>query len=190
MLGHISPTLPGHVKDSFGERSPVILDGGACNRGLESTIIGFDGNIPVIYRLGAITEDELRCVGPAVKLIKNFGKKPLAPGMFPKHYAPRTRTVLTDDIAKVIKREQSSRIGILSYSKSYYSGVQSVEVLSESGELQEAARNLYSALHRLDAAGLDLIIAEFVPDHGLGRAINDRLRRAVADTVGIGGNVK
>jgi L-threonylcarbamoyladenylate synthase len=99
--------------------------------------------------------------------------------MLSSHYAPRTTTLLTDDIKKTAELHTNKKIGFLLFQQSIESTSNSeVEILSSTGDFREAARNLYSALHRLDNKNLDLIIAEKLPNQGLGRSINDRLIRA------------
>ena len=177
--GSISPTKANHVADYFGESIPLILDGGSCQKGIESTIIGFENNNPVLYRLGSITlEDIEHEIGP-VK-IKNFEKhKPMAPGMTAKHYAPKTLTVATDKVTDAVAFYKGKKIGLLLFKEAFYSeNIAHQEVLSLNSDLVEAASNLYAAMHRLDNLGLDIIVAEKFPENQLGRSINDRLKRA------------
>ena len=100
--------------------------------------------------------------------------------MLSRHYAPKTETFLTNDIKSLIKSFPDKKIGVLVFSKSI-KDIQIVhsEILSVEGKLEEAAKNLYAALHRLDEKELDIIISEIMPDNGLGKAINDRLQRAI-----------
>lgn len=179
-FGSISPTCAQHVLDYFKNDLEVILDGGSCESGIESTIIGFENNEPIIYRLGALTIEAIeKEVGPLRFILKN-DKSPVAPGMLSRHYAPKTETFLTNDIKSLIKSFPDKKIGVLVFSKSI-KDIQIVhsEILSVEGKLEEAAKNLYAALHRLDEKELDIIIAEIMPDNGLGKAINDRLQRAI-----------
>jgi len=178
-FGSISPTTALHVDQYFKESLPMALDGGACQNGLESTIIGFENGHPVLYRLGAIALEEIENeIGPVI--VKNFEElHPNAPGMMARHYAPKTLTIVTENIAKTVHEYSDKRTGLLLFS-SKISAANTVhqEVLSASGDLKEAASNLYSAMHRLDAMNLQVILAEQFPNTELGRAINDRLRRA------------
>lgn len=178
-FGMISPTSARHVDQYFDTVIPMTLDGGECKNGIESTIIGFEEGLPVLYRLGAISvEDIEREIGEV--RIHNFEEKaPDAPGMMLKHYAPKTTTIVVPDLRNALALHTGKRIGLLVFdSKMRCKDVVHKERLSKTGDLAEAASNLYAAMHRLDALKLDIIIAEQFPDNQLGRAINDRLRRA------------
>ena len=178
-FGSISPTTAEHVDGYFGEQLPVILDGGPCRKGIESTIIGFEGEQPIVYRLGALAiEDVERVVGPLASKTQN-DNAPEAPGMLSRHYAPRTETRLTDEVEEELARLSGKKIGLLLFQKPSPSvSAEYQELLSPAGDLAEAARNLYAAMHRLDQLDLDLILAEKLPDEGLGKTLNDKLRRA------------
>ncbi|WP_319799858.1 L-threonylcarbamoyladenylate synthase [Flavobacterium sp. N1994] len=178
-FGCISPTSASHVDHYFQEKLPMVLDGGSCQNGLESTIIGFENHQPILYRLGAIAlEDIENEIGPIA--IKNFEEQhPNAPGMMARHYAPNTKTIMTSNVKEVLHLHQGKRIGLLLFdTKITDEKIVHQEILSEQGNLKEAAANLYAALHRLDALPLDVILVERFPDNQLGRAINDRLKRA------------
>jgi len=179
-FGSISPTTAQHVDDYFGERLEVILDGGPCLRGIESTIIGFDGDRPVLYRHGSLSLEAIEeIVGPVMDL-RLLSDRPEAPGMLARHYAPRTKTLLVEDIQQAITGQAGKKIGLLLFDRKWNGDkVEKQIVLSESGSLEEAARNLYASMHALDEAGLDLIITQRLPDVGIGKAINDRLGRAI-----------
>jgi L-threonylcarbamoyladenylate synthase len=179
-FGSISPTTAEHVFSYFKESLEVILDGGDCERGIESTIIGFENNQPVLYRHGSIALEEIEEVIGEVYVYDSNSKKIMAPGMLKKHYAPKTTTILTDNIENSIQHYANRKVGLLLF-RTPLSNQENrvVEVLSETGNLKEAARNLYAALHRLDDLKLDIIIAEKLPQEGLGKSINDRLQRAV-----------
>jgi len=180
-FGSISPTTAEHVDGYFGDTLKVVLDGGPCQRGIESTIVGFEGGKPILYRLGSVSIEEIEAVvGPIAQRTKD-NAAPAAPGMLSRHYAPTTNTYLTDDVDGLIKQHQGKKIGLLLFkSTAQREGIHQQEVLSASGDDREAAKNLYAAMHRLDHLGLDLIIAERVPNVGLGKAINDKLSRAIA----------
>ena len=178
-FGSISPTSASHVATYFNEKIPMILDGGSCQNGIESTIIGFENDLPVLYRLGSISIEEIENeIGPVP--IKNFeDQNPSAPGMMARHYAPKTKTLIVSSIYDTINYCKGKKIGLLVFnSKINDNNILHQEVLSINGNLKEAASQLYVALHRLDALNLDVIIAERFPDNQLGRAINDRLERA------------
>lgn len=179
-FGSISPTLAIHVYKYFGDKIPFILDGGSCKSGLESTIIGFENETPVLYRHGALALEKIKeVIGPVKELIKN-DQNPQAPGMLSKHYAPQTETIRSENMLETIANFPNKKIGVLSFQKIDLSEeITHQEILSEKGHLEEAARNLYAALHRLDQLQLELIVVPYFPNHGLGKTINDRLQRAI-----------
>jgi L-threonylcarbamoyladenylate synthase len=157
----------------------LVLDGGDCQNGVESTIIGFEGDEPIVYRLGAIAVEAIEFVIGSVKIINKAESNPDAPGMLSKHYAPATSTFLKTDIEESIKFFPNKKIGLLLFSKKINNqDIIHQEILSENNDLEEAASKLYTALHNLDKLNLDIIIAERFPDIGLGKTINDRLERA------------
>lgn len=174
----ISPTSAQHVKQYFNTEIEIILDGGICKKGIESTIIGFENNQPVLYRHGALPIEEIeKIVGPLV-VQTNDESKPIAPGMLYRHYAPRTPMYLTSDIYQLIKDFNGKKIGFLAFKHcTAVEGIAHQEVLSTTGDINEAASNLYQAMHHLDTLKLDVIIAEKFPDENLGKTINDRLER-------------
>lgn len=179
-FGCISPTTAEHVLGYFGDKLDFILDGGACERGLESTIIGFEKNQPVLYRHGSISIEEIEKIVGKLKIYTNNDSKPNSPGMLSRHYAPITTTYLTDNVPEFLKSFQGKKIGLLLFKKIITNEENTIqEVLSEKGDLEEAGRKLYAALHRLDKRNLDVIIAEKFPDEYLGKTLNDRLQRAI-----------
>lgn len=178
-FGSISPTSAEHVARYFDTKIPMILDGGECQNGIESTIIGFEGELPVLYRLGSIAvETIVNEIGPV--RIQNFEEKaPNAPGMMLKHYAPNTKTIVVTDIIDALDFYKGKKIGLLLFNTTIQTtDIVAKEVLSATADLEEAAANLYAAMHRLDKLQLDIIIAERFPDNQLGNTINDRLKRA------------
>ena len=178
-FGYISPTMPQHVQQQIGDKIPYILDGGICDKGIESTIVGFENGQPVVYRLGAITQEALEIVVGTIQLITKDNISPVAPGMLLKHYSPTTLTIFTDNIKNAISSNSKKRIGLLLFDKPFLcSEIMHQEVLSDCSDLNEAAKKLYAALHRLDNYKLDVIIAERFPDTGIGKTINDKLERA------------
>ena len=178
-FGSISPTSAEHVAEYFKDKLQIILDGGVCLRGIESTIIGFQNNQATLYRLGSIPVEDIETVIGKVKIVTKHKSAPDAPGMLSKHYSPVTPTFLTNDVQKSIKTFSDRKIGLLLFDRGISdANIFHLEVLSASGDLKVAAANLYAALHRLDKNGLDIIIAQRFPDTGLGRTINDRLERA------------
>lgn len=182
-FGSISPTCPEHVESSFGNRAPLILDGGQCKVGVESTIVSFLNSEPCILRLGGLSIEEIETVIGKVEVVGK-SEKSIAPGMLPQHYAPRTPLVLLNEGSPL---PSVSKKGLITFSGiANRKDFQKVEILSPTGSLEEAACALYGAMRRLDDSHLDIIIAFRFPEHGLGRAINDRLERAsqkLADSV-------
>ena len=179
-FGSISPTSSEHVFNYFGHEIEVILEGGICVNGLESTIIGFQENQPILYRLGAIPAEEIELeIGP-LKYNVQKDKNPTAPGMLSRHYAPKTDMYLTNNVEELINSFPTKKIGVLVFSESIVGRViEHEEILSPAQNMEEAAKNLYAALHRLDQKKVDIIIAELMPKKGLGNTINDRLKRAI-----------
>ncbi|MBK1635460.1 L-threonylcarbamoyladenylate synthase [Rhodovulum adriaticum] len=169
--GAVSPTRAAHVIDGLGDAIAAVVDGGACPVGVESTIVGFDP-APVLLRPGGLPVEAIEaCLGERLGTGGNTAK-PNAPGQLSSHYAPGARVVL--DAAT--PPEGAIWLGF---------GPDCAGAalnLSPTGDLVEAAANLFHALRALDvqAAPGQVIAVAPVPDHGLGRAINDRLRRAAA----------
>lgn len=179
-FGRISPTSAKHVADYFPDELQMVLDGGNCENGIESTIIGFENEEAILYRYGSIPVEEIeKIIGP-IKIKVSVENTPNAPGMLEKHYAPQTKTILTSNSDEAIELHKKLKIGLILFQKKMqYPENCSIEVLSDNGNFKEAAANLYAAMHRLDSMNLDLIIIEKFPDIDLGKSINDRLRRAV-----------
>jgi L-threonylcarbamoyladenylate synthase len=179
-FGRISPTTAQHVADFFPSEIQAVFDGGECDNGIESTIIGFENEKVIIYRLGAISIEDIEKVVGNTKMINYNNNSPVAPGMLKKHYAPKTHFVLTNNLENTILQNKNLKIGVLSFSKKTESKlIINQEILSETANLKEASRNLYAAMHRLDKLNLDIIISEIFPNHDLGKSINDRLKRAI-----------
>ncbi|WP_282043843.1 L-threonylcarbamoyladenylate synthase [Winogradskyella flava] len=178
-FNRISPTKPEHVEQYFKNKIKMVLDGGPCVSGIESTIIGFEDDQPIIYRLGSTPIEVIENVIGKIKVKNKKDISPKAPGMLARHYAPKTKTILTKYLLESIKEHQGKRIGLLIFNDNF--NIENIDfkiVLSQENNLQEAASNLYDALHQLDEQELDIIIAERLPDYGLGKSINDRLERA------------
>lgn len=179
-FGYISPTTARHVEDQLGDKVPYILDGGPCRVGLESTIVGFEEGQAVVYRKGGIAVEEIEAVVGPVRVRSHSSSNPAAPGMLKSHYAPSAPVVL-GDIEMLLPQYEGKRVGAITFQRPA-PGIPAERqlTLSPTGNLAEAARNLFAGMRRLDALNLDVILAEFLPEEGLGRAINDRLRRAAA----------
>ena len=177
----ISSTTAQHVKEYFDKDLDIILDGGECTKGIESTIVGFTGDDVIIYRLGAITETDLEKIVGEVSIYIGQDDKPIAPGMLIKHYSPKTKTVLLEnDVNIQLNNLANKKIGALVFNKKIDDErIVEQEILSKASNLEEAAKNLYAALHRLDKSDLAIILIELLPNEGIGKSINDRLRKAV-----------
>jgi L-threonylcarbamoyladenylate synthase len=174
----ISPTSAAQVERYFSSQIPMVLEGGLCKKGVESTIIGFENNEPVLCRFGAISVEEIESVVGKIKIF-TATEKVVAPGMHYRHYAPNTKIILCESIKNQIQDYKNQKIGILSFSEKYeFSNVFHTEILSQNENFEEAAKNLYAALHKLDRLDLDVILTQKVPDFDLGKTINDRLVRA------------
>ena len=175
----ISPTKAQHVENYFKNEIKLILDGGTCTDGIESTIIGFENNKSILYRKGAIPIEDIEKITGNLILKNKMDKNPIAPGMTLKHYAPKTKIILTNNIEKEINTYFNLKIGLLLFNKSYRNFDSKYQIiLSPENNLKLAASNLYNALHRFDEMNLDIIIAQRFPEYDLGITINDRLERA------------
>ncbi len=181
-FGYISPTRAQHVYDQLQGKIPYILDGGPCIVGVESTIVGYEDGQTVVYRLGGLALEKIEEVVGPVQVLLNQNSNPAAPGMLLAHYAPRKLLRAMADGRWPADENQSVRpqIGLLLFQdRENLPGHARKIVLSATGDLAEAAQNLFAALRMLDQAeDVEEIWAELSPETGLGRAINDRLRRA------------
>lgn len=175
-FGCISPTTAQHVVDQLGGKVDLIVDGGACQVGVESTIVALTADEPVLLRAGGTPVEEIERVVGRVHLLNKDPERMMAPGQLRSHYAPRTPLVLCQTPPAVRRTDRAGLLALRPPASPH--GFTAVETLSASGDLREAATHLFAAMHRLDAMGLEIIYAERVPETGLGRAINDRLRRA------------
>jgi L-threonylcarbamoyladenylate synthase len=173
-FGYISPTSAKHVAEQLGKEVKYILDGGPSKVGVESTIVGFEDGKPIIYRLGGLSVEDIEYVTGKAE-IRTSSSSPSAPGMLMSHYAPR-KQLLIGHIPDLLEINKGKNIGILSFSEEYKANI--FYCLSPKKDLNEASKNLFNYMRLLDESNIDLIIAEFVPYQGLGRAINDRLKRA------------
>jgi len=178
-FGNISPTSSKHVKNYFEGVLEMVLEGGECKSGIESTIVGFENEEPVVYRLGSTSLEDIESIVGKVSIQNKKETAPNAPGMLSRHYAPETHTFLVDDAADFIKQYPEKKIGILSFDIEVIAPqIVEQKILSLKGDLEEATSQLYAALHELDSLELDMIVAQRFPDYGLGKSINDRLQRA------------
>lgn len=175
-FGRVSPTTAQHVLDELDGRIPLIVDAGSTLHGIESTIVAVRNGRIELLRRGPITAEQL---GEFGEVFFAEGVQRLeAPGQLPSHYAPQTPLVLTDNLASFTV-PSNKKCGLLAWNSSK-GAKQFAEIrqLSSSQDLREAAANLFRYLRELDQLRLDLLVAEKLPDKGLGAAINDRLRRA------------
>ncbi len=175
-FGYVSPTTAQHVADQLGARVPYILDGGPCAVGVESTIIGWVDGRWLLYRPGGIATEAIEHItGPLTLAARK--DLPAAPGMLDSHYAPR-KPLYRGDVETLLNRFAGRSVGVISFQREYLA--HRCEMLSEQGDLAEAARHLFAVLREMDDSECSVIVAEEFPEEGLGRAINDRLRRASA----------
>jgi L-threonylcarbamoyladenylate synthase len=173
--GRVSPTTAQHVEDDLGSRVSLILDGGATAHGLESTVLDVTGDSVILLRPGAVPREAIEAVlgqalaeGPASDDVH-----PTSPGQLASHYAPNAALRLD-------ARDVRPGEGLLAFGKVVPETAGPVLNLSPAGDLVEAAAGLFAALRALDRTGVATIAVMPIPEHGLGEAINDRLRRAAA----------
>ncbi|MCX6311666.1 MAG: L-threonylcarbamoyladenylate synthase [Bacteroidetes bacterium] len=179
-FGYISPVDARHVKDQLDGKIPYILDGGQCMIGIESTVVTvIDGKV-VVYRLGGVSLEDLVDVVGEVELRINNSSNPNSPGQLKSHYAPRI-PLRFGKMDALLEEFSGKKKAILSFTKNYSDDCIANQVLSYPGDLHEAARNLFTALRKLDNSEAEIILAEKFPEHGLGLAINDRLERAATE---------
>ncbi len=183
--GSLSPTTPAHVAESLGDALDMILAGGACAVGLESTVLDLSGDAPLILRPGAVGAADISSIlGRDVGHDPGDPHKPKSPGQLLRHYAPSTPLRLN-----AVDLEPGE--ALLAFGSDRFMGIKGGGAakdlpeaahrnLSETGDLAEAASNLFRMLHELDRAGCKCIAVMSIPGQGLGIAINDRLKRAEA----------
>ena len=175
--GEVSPTRAEHVAQSLGTRAPMILDGGACLVGVESTVLDLSTETPILLRPGGATREAIEDVIGAIALSDAIPSGDVAhksPGQLQSHYAP-SRPV------RLEATSVSADEGLLAFGSTAPEGAMLAMNLSPSGNLGEAAANLFAMMRLLDRPGIGRIAVAPIPHTGLGLAINDRLRRAAAD---------
>jgi L-threonylcarbamoyladenylate synthase len=178
LFGYLSPTTVEAVREQLDDQIDFLLNGGPCEVGVESTIVSFTEKEPELLRPGGVPLEDIELIIGKVKVIPIGENQPSSPGRFPRHYAPKTPMMLNWS-GKNLDAFKGKKIGLIFFRKpDQFLKFDHIEVLSKTGNLREAAANLFAAMRRLDALNLDLILAETVPEIGLGRAIMDRLRRA------------
>jgi L-threonylcarbamoyladenylate synthase len=178
-FGYISPTTSEHVRKQLGDKIPYILEGGSCEKGIESTIVGFENNKPILYRVGAISKEEIeKCIG-ILETKNTASASPQAPGMINKHYSPKTKFIVSENISKSIEENINCNAGFLLFkNENQLLPPHKYMELSSNKNLEQAAKKLYAAMHQLDSMNFDVIFAEKLPEKELGITINDRLYRA------------
>jgi L-threonylcarbamoyladenylate synthase len=159
----ISPTTAQQVHEYFEDKVPYVLEGGKCECGLESTIVGIENNKVIIYRLGGITMESLKKVHPYVELAPKENTKVVTSGMDLKHYAPKTKLLIVDSIHFFKKNHPDLNIGVLSF---------------EHHNNRLIAKEFYYQLYQLDQQKFDIIICKKFKNMGIGKALNDKLQRA------------
>lgn len=180
-FGYVSPTTAQHVNDQLGDRIEYILDGGPTTVGLESTIIGFEEGAPIVYRLGGLSVDVIEDIIGPVEVALNQSSDPKAPGMLKSHYAPG-KPLHFGNPGELISEFEGKRIGFLGFmTRLEFLPPNRQLLLSPHGDLHEAAVNLFAFMRQFEKMPIDLILAERLPEIGLGKAINDRLRRAAVN---------
>lgn len=178
-FGYISPTTAQHVADQLGNQLCYILDGGPCEIGIESTIVGMTDNGEIhVYRKGGLTIEQIQKVIGTIVIEDYSASNPDAPGMLTHHYAPRKPFVIVENINDTPKGEN---VGVMAY-RQFVAGIPMHHqvVLAPTGRFEDAAHNLFAGMRYLDTCEVDTIYTQLLPEVDLGIAINDRLRRAAA----------
>lgn len=174
-FGYISPTTAQHVTAQLGDSVDYVLDGGACQVGIESTIIGFEEGKAVMYRLGGLTKESIEEIIGSVTVQINQASNPKAPGMIAVHYAPKKPLLLVDDFDEI---QDDSRTAYMLFGEILDVAENRQFFLSRSGDHFEAAARLYALMRQLDNENFSRIVVKKLPEQSLGAAINDRLYRA------------
>ena len=169
--GRVTATRVEHVRSDFGESLDLVLDGGHAPLGLESTVIGFEAGRPVVLRPGAIPREDISIMAGSSQSERDGELR--SPGQLKSHYAPRARIQMN---ATAVTPEQA----LLAFGSDVPAGARDMLNLSRTRDLREAAANLFTMLRALDERGAAEIAVMPIPETGLGEAINDRLRRAMA----------
>lgn len=180
-FGYISPTSAIHVEKQLGHKLGYILNGGHCHLGLESTIVGIEAGEVCVYRLGGLTVADLEAVVGQVRIQLNQSGNPKTPGQLKSHYAPRKPIYLIEEALNL--ELAAANFGYLSFGEPHPRVLEKANWhynLSPQGQLTEAATNLFNYLRLLDESDVEHIVTQFLPNEGLGLAINDRLKRAMA----------
>ena len=179
-FGYISPTQASHVNDQLGNKIQYILDGGHCEVGLESTIVGLEEGEVTVFRLGGLDLALIEHIVGPVQVMTHSSSNPKAPGLLKSHYAP-SKPFILGDIVELVERYQQkgSDFAVMTFQQDLSQVAERNKIiLSPRGDMKEAAKNLFSAMRILDSMDVSVILSELMPNEGLGKAINDRLRRA------------
>lgn len=176
-FGYISPTSAQHVYDQLQGKIPYILNGGNSLVGVESTIVGWENEKVIVYRLGGIPVEKIENIIGKVE-VRIHSSNPTAPGQLDSHYAPR-KPFFAGDIYALLEKNAGKKVGVISFHKEYQNqDIVKNWKLSETGNLNEAAQNLFAIMREADTSEAEVLLAEYLPEKGLGLAINDRLKRA------------
>lgn len=175
-FGYLSPTTAAHVDELLGDKIEMVLEGGTCRIGVESTVLDVTGDRPMVLRPGGIALETIKELIPDVEIFNRETISPIAPGQLKMHYSPTKPLHIVDSVSMVSDRD---RCGALLFRDGPdTAGFSAVETLSSEGDPVEAAARLFVALHNLDKSGIDRIYAERIPEEGLGRAVMDRIYKA------------
>ncbi len=177
-FGYVSPTEASHVEKQLGGKINFILDGGPCTVGLESTIVGVEEGNVCVYRLGGLPLEEIeKHVGKLIHKI-NSSSNPKAPGQLKNHYAPNKPLVI-GDLPSLLNDHKGKKLAVITFGNERLNSSDLIVYnLSEKEDLKEAAISLFKCLRLADESEAEIVLCSKVPDEGLGKAINDRLRRA------------
>jgi L-threonylcarbamoyladenylate synthase len=175
----VSPTSAEHVEKYFGQSIDMILDGGICEKGIESTIVSWNGEKIVIHREGSLSREVIHEALGSDCTISKDSKEITAPGQFSKHYAPSKPLYLCNNIDDHLDDFKGMKVGIITYNEiPKNKDVCFVRILAPNNSLTIAMKNLYRTLHEMEDLPIDCILCEWMPNEKEGKGINDRLRRA------------
>ncbi len=178
-FGHLSPTEAMHVFKSIGDKVDLIIDGGKCSIGVESTIVQYVDNKFYLLRPGGLSREEIQNEIGEIEAVTGSADKPNSPGQLPFHYAPSIPLYFLTK--ENLKKYSDKKIGALFFRNSSVDfKFETIRILSEKGDFKEAAANLFVHLHELEKEKIDLILAEPVEEKGLGLAIMDRLKKGAS----------
>ncbi len=178
-FGHLSPTTAQHVQKSLGDKVDIILDGGKCSVGVESTILELFENEIYLLRPGGLSKEDIEKEIGGIKAGRINSARPNSPGQLPFHYAPSIPLAFLNE--SNLKKYSGKKIGVLFFEYAQNENdFEDVKILSHSGDLKEAAANLFRFLHDFEKTKLDVILVEAIKEEGLGTAIMDRLKKASA----------